>query len=141
MKQKIILLSGGFDPIHIGHIRMIQAAAKYGSITIAVNTDEWLLRKKGFIFMCLPERMEIIESIKAVDNVVVACDLDDSVCATLHTMKPDIFGNGGDRVADNVPEVALCNSLGIELVWNLGQGGKIQSSSDLTRSASESKKD
>ena len=129
-KRKVVAVSGGFDPVHVGHVRMIAAAAKLGDVIIIANSDEWLVRKKGYMFMPYEERQEILYNFKGVIDVVEASDDDDSVCKTLERIKPDIFANGGDRKNDNVPEVALCNELGIELVWNIG-GDKIQSSSEL----------
>ena len=130
MTKKTIALSGGFDPIHAGHIRMIREAANYGDVIVFVNSDEWLERKKGYIFMSFEERKEIVSSIKGVTKVFKAKDDDNSVCESLFEHAPDIFGNGGDRKNNNTPEIQTCKKLGIELIWNLG-GGKIQSSSDL----------
>ena len=129
-KRKIVAVSGGFDPVHVGHVRMISEAAKLGDVIIIANSDEWLIRKKGYMFMPYEERQEILYNFKGVIDVIEAYDDDGSVCETLEKIKPDIFANGGDRKDDNVPEVALCNELGIELRWNIG-GGKIQSSSEL----------
>lgn len=109
---------------------MMQEAAKYGQVYVAVNTDEWLMRKKGYVFMPLEERMEIISHIRWVHAALAVIDEDDTVCKTLRAIRPKYFGNGGDRKDDNTPEVAVCNEFGIQLVWNLG-GGKIQSSSEL----------
>ena len=128
--KKVYTTSGGFDPVHVGHVRMIAAAAKLGDVIVIANSDEWLVRKKGYMFMPYDERQEILYNFKGVIDVVEASDDDGSVCKTLERIKPDIFANGGDRKNDNVPEVALCNELGIELVWNIG-GDKIQSSSEL----------
>ena len=129
-KRKIVAISGGFDPVHVGHVRMIKAAAKLGDVIIITNSDEWLKRKKGYIFMPWIERQEILAEFKGVIDVIEAWDKDDTVCKTLERFKPDIFANGGDRKGDNTPEVELCIDLGIELAWNVG-GDKIQSSSDL----------
>jgi len=129
-KDKTILLSGGFDPLHIGHIRMILAAAKLGRVVVVANTDRWLMKKKGYIFMPWEERAEIISAIQGVAAVEPVEDEDGTVCEALKRLKPDIFGNGGDRTNKNTPEKALCTELGIEMVWALG-GTKIQSSSDL----------
>lgn len=132
-----IAVSGGFDPVHIGHLRMFQAAhinglTEHGIVDVVVilNSDEWLMRKKGFVFMPFEERKEILLGFSSVYDVVEVDDSDDTVCEALRRIKPDFFGNGGDRKSDNVPEIDLCQKLGIELVWNLG-GDKIQSSSDL----------
>lgn len=130
MSKKNIMLSGGFDPIHIGHVRMILEAGEHGNVIVAANSDEWLMRKKGYIFMPWEERAEIIRSIRGVAAVVPVDDTDDSVCEAISRERPDVFANGGDRKGNNTPEVALCNELGIELLWNVG-GGKIQSSSEL----------
>lgn len=133
---KTICLSGGFDPIHVGHVRMINHAAAYGLVVVILNSDEWLMRKKGYVFMPWEERSEIIHSIRSVTSVVKVDDSDDSVCEALKRVKPDFFGNGGDRTNKNTPEKALCEELGIQMVWNLG-GGKIQSSSELVAKIKE----
>lgn len=130
MKKKTIALSGGFDPIHVGHIRMIRDAANYGEVIVFLNTDDWLMRKKGYVFMPFKERKEILNSIKHVTEVYAAKDEDNSVCDSLFDHSPDYFGNGGDRKNSNTPEIQTCKKMGIELIWNLG-GEKIQSSSDL----------
>ncbi len=132
MKKKIVALSGGFDPIHVGHVRMIKHAADLGRVVVFVNSDAWLLRKKGYVFMPFVERLEIVRNIDGVEMAIEAVDDDESVCESLRMLRPDIFANGGDRKSDNVPEVKLCNELGIELVWNVG-GDKIQSSSELVK--------
>ncbi len=143
-KPVVVAVSGGFDPIHIGHIRMIQEARKLGDkLVVILNNDHWLRNKKGFVFMSETERKEIIESIRGVDKVIVTDhkphDEDRSVCRALRALKPDIFANGGDRKPDGdpVPEVTLCNELGIRLVYNLGVGGKVQSSSWLIKKAAK----
>jgi glycerol-3-phosphate cytidylyltransferase-like family protein len=88
------------------------------------------------------ERKEIIEALRVVDRVVLtgheADSADMSVCTELRALKPDIFGNGGDRHAGNIPEYALCDEIGIEMAFNLGHGGKVQSSSELARKVKES---
>ena len=129
-KRKIVAISGGFDPVHVGHVRMIKESAKLGDVIIITNSDAWLKRKKGYVFMPWEERQEILAEFKGVIDVIEAWDEDDTVCKTLERVKPDIFANGGDRKGDNTPEVDLCMKLDIELVWNVG-GDKIQSSSEL----------
>lgn len=135
-KKIVVAVSGGFDPIHIGHVRMITEAKALGDeLVIIINNDNWLRVKKGYVFMPQEQRKEIVEAIKGVDRVMFTSHKKDttdmSVCETLKKLKPDIFANGGDRVTTNVPEVALCKKLGIKMVWNVGNGGKIQSSSWL----------
>ena len=136
MIDKIIAVSGGFDPIHKGHVRMILAAAKEGTVIVIANSDEWLMRKKGYVFMLWQERAEILQSIKGVAAVYKAQDDDNTVCESLRSLKPDMFANGGDRKTNNTPEMDVCNELGIKMIWNVG-GGKIQSSSDLVNKRRE----
>jgi len=130
MTAKTIMLSGGFDPIHIGHVRMIVAAASLGRVIIVANSDDWLMRKKGYIFMPWEERAEILRALTGVSEVVKVDDLDGTVCDALARVKPDIFGNGGDRNNKNTPEKSLCKQRGIKMAWGLG-GDKVQSSSEL----------
>ncbi len=139
LRPKVVAVSGGFDPIHIGHIRSIQESRKLGDrLVVILNNDNWLLNKKGFVFMHEYERKEILEAIDGVDEVVLTDHLlgesDRSICRALRALKPAVFAKGGDRSpeGDPVPEVALCEELGIELVYNVGTGGKVQSSSWLT---------
>ena len=129
-KDKTVMLSGGFDPVHVGHIRMIVEAREFGDVIIAVNSDKWLRRKKGYIFMPFEQRCEVLAAISGVTMVTDVDDADETVCESLKRLKPDIFGNGGDRTSENTPEMDVCEELGIEMVWSLG-GGKIQSSSEL----------
>lgn len=131
-KVKTVAVSGGFDPIHIGHIRMFKEARKLGDkLIVILNSDKFLKEKKGFVFMPFKERKEIIESIRYVDEVTPCFDKDNTVCNTLSSLKPDVFANGGDRKEGNVPEKPVCDKYNIEMVYNVG-GGKIQSSSWLT---------
>ena len=130
--EKTIVISGGMDPIHVGHIKMIKAAAELGRVIVVLNSDEWLVRKKGFAFMSFEERKYLLENIKGVSEVSDVDDSDGTVREALQRLKPDMFGNGGDRTSDNTPEKEVCLDIGIRMVWNLG-GEKIQSSSDLVR--------
>ena len=129
--KKIVAVSGGFDPIHVGHVRMILEAATMGDVIIIVNSDKWLMRKKGYIFMPYEERQEVLYSIKGVVDVVEAKDDDDTVCKTLERLKPDIFANGGDRKDGDVPEYEVCKGLGIAMEFGIGGNDKPQSSSWL----------
>ena len=130
MSRKTIAVSGGFDPVHVGHIRMILDAAQKGDVLIIANSDAWLRRKKGFVFMPFEERAEILHAVKGVVKVVCVDDSDSTVCNALRKFKPDAFANGGDRKQENTPEMDVCNELNIEMIWNVG-GEKIQSSSAL----------
>ena len=131
MERKIVAVSGGFDPIHVGHVRMIRGAAELGDVIVIANSDDWLLRKKGYTFMNWQERAEILQNIKGVVAVYEAKDEDDSVCASLKALTPDIFANGGDRKEGNIPEYRLCEDLGIEMKFGIGGTDKPQSSSWL----------
>ena len=132
MSEKIIAVSGGFDPIHVGHLRMMQEAAQHGRLVVIINSDEWLRRKKGYVFMPWQERAEIISAYDFVSEVVMAKDQDRTVVASLDEMRPDIFANGGDRENVNTPEAQFCKENGIEMMWGVG-GGKIQSSSSMVK--------
>ena len=112
--SKTIMVSGGFDPIHIGHVRMILDASEHGDVIVVANSDDWLMRKKGYIFMPWEERAEIIRAIKGVSRVERVDDSDNSVCEAIERCRPDAFANGGDRKGNNTPEEALCENLGIE---------------------------
>lgn len=133
-ERPIIALSGGFDPLHSGHVRMIEDAAQYGNVMIYLNSDDWLMRKKGFVFMPFSERYEVLMAIKGVVVVLPAKDDDGTVCETLRVCKPAYFGNGGDRKTENTPELTVCLDLGIKPIFGLG-GEKVQSSSDLVKNA------
>jgi D-beta-D-heptose 7-phosphate kinase/D-beta-D-heptose 1-phosphate adenosyltransferase len=135
MNKKLIkvAVSGAFDPIHVGHIRYIHEAAKLGDrLVVILNRDDFLLKKKGFVFWPFKERKEILENIKGVDEVVAAIDEDQTVRKTLESIKPDIFAKGGDRTGPrNIPEVETCRKIGCRLVTNVG-GGKIRSDNELS---------
>ena len=150
--KTIVLVTGGFDPIHGGHIDYFNAARQLGDILIVgINSDSWLERKKGQYFMPITERVQIIENLKMVDNCILFNDDDNCAIEAIKNVKnlyPNckiIFANGGDRKPDGdpVPEVELCNRLGITLTYNIGDGGKIQSSSwllkDYLKKVSEAK--
>ena len=137
-----VATSGGFDPMHVGHLRCLQESAIVAKdlnlpLVVIVNDDNFLLRKKGYAFMPLEERMEIIQGILGVDHVVAWSDVGQTVVGALTVLKPSVFTKGGDRdAAANVPEFDLCNQIGCEVRFGVG-GGKIQSSSDLVRSIKE----
>ncbi|MFA6274337.1 MAG: adenylyltransferase/cytidyltransferase family protein [Candidatus Paceibacterota bacterium] len=135
-KKKVVMVSGGFDPIHIGHIRYFQAAKKLGDkLIVVINNDHWYKVKGRPVFMPDKERKEIIKAIGCVDKVILTGHKkgtkDISVCEEIKKIKPNIFANGGDRFSHNIPEYKLCKELGIKMVFNVGHGGKVRSSSEL----------
>ena len=137
-KNIVVAVSGGFDPIHIGHVRMFEHARAHGDeLVVILNNDNWLKKKKGYAFMPETERKEVIEGLRAVDRVVLTKHRPDptdmSVSDALREVRPDIFANGGDRKLDNVPEVFVCSEIDCQMVFNVGQGGKVQSSSWLLK--------
>ena len=137
-----VVISGGFDPVHIGHLRMMKEAKKLGDkLIVILNNDNFLFNKKGFAFMPQNERAEIIEGFDCVDEVFISIDQDSTVKESLKKLsenqKINLFANGGDRKnEEDIPETKICKDLGIEMVFNVG-GGKIQSSSDLIKRSQE----
>jgi len=134
-KKPTVMVSGGFDPIHAGHIRMIRHAAEFGDVIVIANSDNWLYRKKGFIFMEWDKRVEILNAIKGVILVDSVDDSDGTVCEAIRRLKPTYFANGGDRGKKNTPEQSVCEELNIELLWSIGGDEKLDSSSELARKA------
>jgi cytidyltransferase-like protein len=136
--KNVIIVSGGFDPVHKGHIRMFREAANLGAqVIVGLNSDEWLTRKKGKPFMEWEERAEILESCKFVNQVIPFDDSDDTannaierVLSKYSNQHNFYFANGGDRGKGNVPELDVCKELNVIMLWGIG-GGKIQSSSWL----------
>ena len=141
-KPIIVAISGGFDPLHVGHVRYFKKAKALGDkLVVILNNDNWLTKKKGYVFMLEDERKEVIEAIQYVDKVVITDHekntKDISVCTELRKIHPDIFANGGDRKLGNIPEVAVCKEIGCKMKFNVGEGGKVQSSSWLIAKAAE----
>jgi len=140
-KHKWVAVSGGFDPIHIGHIRMFKKARALGDkLVVIINNDNWLHAKKGFAFMPQQERLELIGSLPYVDKVLLTeheeNPSDMSVVHMLKKVRPHVFANGGDRKNEaDIPEAQICAELGIKMIFNVGAGGKIQSSSWMIRKA------
>lgn len=144
--KKVVMVSGGFDPVHIGHIRLFSEAKKLGDeLVVYLNNDNWLHKKKGYVFMPEHERKEIIEAFKAVDQVIISDHeenpQDMSVCRGLMYIRPHIFANGGDRdpvdaldpSSSLYREREIHQKLEIEMVYSVGSGGKIRSSSELVK--------
>ena len=141
-----ILVTGGFDPLHSGHIDYFNAAKELGEIlVVGLNSDAWLSRKKGQPFMPFDERKTILQSLEVVDYVLKFDDDDESSCTAIEEVIK-IFGkctfaNGGDRGFTNTPEVAICEEMGIPCLWGVGGDRKLASSSDLVKSVRSFDKD
>ena len=137
-KVPIYVTSGGFDPMHVGHMRCILATTDMadddgGFVIVIVNGDGFLQRKKGGAFMPEDERAELTAGIRGVDAVLIWDDGSQTVIEAIRKIKPDYFTKGGDRTsAENIPEWEVCQEVGCKVLLNMG-GGKVQSSSWLLR--------
>ena len=130
----MVLVSGGFDPLHVGHLDYLEAAAELGDVIVALNSDDWLHRKKGYVFMPHADRARILKALSVVKDVTPVNDADGTVSEALIRLRPHYFANGGDRVNSNTPETNWCLENGIAVAFNIG-GGKVRSSSDLVKKA------
>jgi len=131
--KTIVVVSGGFDPIHSGHIRLIKAARELGDcLIVGINSDEWLARKKGRAFMPWTERLTVLNNLRPVDEVYTFDDEDGTACHLLQQVRAHypndriVFANGGDRTQDNIPEMSVS---GVEFVFGVGGADKANSSS------------
>jgi D-beta-D-heptose 7-phosphate kinase/D-beta-D-heptose 1-phosphate adenosyltransferase len=130
---KIVCTSGGFDPIHPGHVSCIHQSRAYGDVVVVVvNGDTFLKNKKGKAFMDLKTRCHIVSYIKGVDYVIpFDIENDQTVCVALERIKPHIFTKGGDRIDEtSIPEWSICQTNGIEVISGVGHK-KDWSSSDF----------
>lgn len=138
----VAILSGGYDPIHEGHIESFKAAKRlHDTVIVGCNTDEWLCRKKGFNFMPQSTRIDILKAIRYIDDVVVFDDRDGTAydlitkVVAMHPINTKIyFCNGGDRCVDNIPEKDICYKLGVDILDGVGGTNKLNSSSDILNS-------
>jgi D-beta-D-heptose 7-phosphate kinase/D-beta-D-heptose 1-phosphate adenosyltransferase len=130
-----ILISGGFDPIHSGHIKLINDANKYGDVIVLLNSDQWLRNKKGKEFLSFDERKIIMKNIKGVIDVIEFDDSDknciDGIKKAKSLYKNNIikFANGGDRNNETTPEKEFCDKNDIETLFGIGGNDKSNSSS------------
>lgn len=141
-EQTIVIVSGYFDPLHVGHIECMNFAKKLGDILIILlNNDKQTEMKKGKYFMPSVERKKILEELRCVDEVFDSIDEDKSVCESIKAITEKysghkvIFAKGGDRFIYEIPETKLCREIGVEVVDGLGE--KVQSSSELIKKAEE----
>ena len=137
--MKIVITSGYFDPIHVGHLECLELARELGDkLVVIVNNDHQAALKKGRAFMPVQDRVKIVSALRCVDDVFLAIDTDASVCNSIEGVYNEhssidnefIFAKGGDRMSSEIPEAQLCKRLNIKIVDGLG--AKIRSSSDLT---------
>lgn len=133
--SSLVLVSGGFDPVHSGHINLIKEASIYGEVVVLLNSDEWLRKKKGNEFLPYSEREIIMQSIK---NVKAVLSFDDKDMTCIDGLKKAIlkypnynikFANGGDRNDKTTPESLFCKKNNIETLWGIGGKNKLNSSS------------
>ena len=137
--DNIVVISGGFDPIHSGHVALIKDASKRGKVVVLLNSDNWLKNKKGKYFMPFSERYEIMLSIKNVIDVIEFEDKDktciNGIKIVLEKYKnyKILFANGGDRNTETTPEKDFCNKNNIETLWSIGGDFKKNSSSEILK--------
>ena len=141
--KDIILVSGGFDPVHSGHIFLMQEAAKYGDVIILLNSDNWLKLKKGKAFLTFNERAIIMNAFKHVIDVIAFDDTDKTaingikIVIKKYPNQKIKFANGGDRNNKTTPEISFCEKNNIELIWGVGGNNKTNSSSMILKKWSE----
>jgi D-beta-D-heptose 7-phosphate kinase/D-beta-D-heptose 1-phosphate adenosyltransferase len=136
-KSKVVICTGGFDPLHEGHIEYFKAARELGHfLVVGVNSDEWLCRKKGTNFQSLLTRMSIIKHLRMVTQVINFDDVDNTAKDAIIKVMSEwglnfdyIFANGGDRTSDNIPEMDVG---GVQFVFGVGGENKMNSSSHIT---------
>lgn len=134
----VVMTSGGFDPLHSGHVRYLIDARRLGTeLVVVLNSDQWLIRKKGAAFMHAHERLEIVSALRCVDRAFILESEFDHVGEAIMRVRPHVFAKGGDRcsVLDlPIAEVEACRQVGARIEFNIG-GGKVQSSSALIKRA------
>ena len=136
--KKTVIVSGGFDPLHSGHIAYLKAAKELGDeLCVALNSDAWLVRKKGQAFMSFYERSQVIENLSMVDHVISFDDSDDTACGAIYKAMATvaygshiIFANGGDRTTENIPELKTYKGM-VEFAFGVGGNVKLNSSSTI----------
>ncbi|MCK5211334.1 adenylyltransferase/cytidyltransferase family protein [Candidatus Parcubacteria bacterium] len=134
--KKVVVVSGYFNPMHVGHLEMMEKAKKLGDyLVVILNSDHQVGLKGRVPFMPEKDRKKIVEAIRYVDEVFPSIDKDKSVCESLRKIKPDIFAQGGDRHQGEAPETGVCKELEIEMVDGMGE--KIRSSSTLIQKAKD----
>jgi cytidyltransferase-like protein len=135
--ERIVICTGGFDPVHSGHISYLNHADHLGEwLVVGLNSDAWLARKKGRSFMSWQERMTVLDNLHMVDRVIAFDDSDGTACDAIRQVQemfPNgkiVFANGGDRTEDNIPEMTFDD---VEFVFGVGGDNKLNSSSDILK--------
>jgi D-beta-D-heptose 7-phosphate kinase/D-beta-D-heptose 1-phosphate adenosyltransferase len=139
-KPKIVIASGYFNPLHVGHLEYLELAKTLGDrLIVIVNNDEQVKIKGSAPFMSQEDRLKIVEALKCVDEVFLSIDKDSSVCQSIEFLAREkganIFAKGGDRNSGNIPEKEICDKLGIKIIDRLGK--KIRNSSGLIKNSME----
>lgn len=143
--MKLVIVSGFFNPLHGGHLDMIEAAAKIGDrLLVVVNNDEQQMIKKGKIILPQENRYRLMTALRGVDEVILSIDKDPPVIETIriiaqtHPYDELVFANGGDRSApEEVPELAVCKEYGIEMVYGVGGTEKADSSTRINQATGD----
>lgn len=142
MSLRTVAVAGAFDPIHLGHVNNIRMARALGDyLVVILNSDEDVIRKRGYVFQPIGVRYELLKSLREVDRIVLCIDNDGTVANTLRWVKPDVFAKGGDRNASTMPvnEIQACKDIGCEIVY--GVGDVLGSSTDYLRRIREYKQE
>lgn len=139
MTRIVSIVSGYFNPLHVGHLRMMRAARQIGDmLVVIVNNDDQQMLKKGRIILPVADRLEVVAALRDVDRAIVATDTDSTVNETLALLRRDyptehlVFANGGDRSSSlEIAEAGTCRSLDIEVRFGIGGNEKADSSSRI----------
>jgi cytidyltransferase-like protein len=137
--RKLVLVTGGFDPLHKGHIAYLEAAYKLGDgLVVGLNSDAWLQRKKGKHFLDFEDRKAVLDALWMVDEVIAFDDADDSARAAIQYCLDNtddvrvVFANGGDRNGSNIPEMDVVSDR-LDFVFGVGGDNKLNSSSSILK--------
>jgi D-beta-D-heptose 7-phosphate kinase/D-beta-D-heptose 1-phosphate adenosyltransferase len=140
LEKTYYIVSGGFDPLHEGHISLIKDAGLRGNgVIVLLNSDAWLCRKKGKNFMGFTTRRAICESLKNVVDVLGFDDSNNSACNGIRKVREKypadrlVFANGGDRTKENIPEIEVCKECGVMVEFGVGGENKANSSSSILK--------
>ena len=134
-KEVVVLATGCWDPLHLGHIKHLEAASRLGTkLIVAVAGDEVVIAKKGYCLMPLEDRMAVVQGLKWVSEVLISVGTERSDARTLEVVHPHILAKGGDKAPENMfpDEIATCQQIGCKIVYGVG-GEKIRSSSALVQ--------